>query len=147
MGEAIEDAQRRDEIWTEARGELRRAYLAVGFGRFDEALEACERARELIDGEHHLPATIRGSVLAAKGDLRGAIGALREVTRRFPEATLPRLHFAEACYLAGRERQADRALEAARRLGVDEHAEFLDALEATWSDVEPSEVPPPVQID
>lgn len=142
-----EDEGRDSDDWECARQELRRGYMLVSFGQFDAAIEACRRADDLIGGEHHLPRTIEGNALVARGEVREAIRLLREVTREFPEAALPKMHFAEACYFAGRKRQADRALDEARELDDGEHAEFLEALQTTWRDVEADEIPPPIEIE
>ncbi len=138
---------RESSDWERARQELRRGYMLVSFGQFDDAIEACRRADTLVDGAHHLPRMIEGNVLVARGDLREAIGVLREVTREFPQAALPKMHFAEACYLAGRKRQGDRALDEAWELDDGEHAEFLEALQTTWRDIDADEIPPPIEIE
>lgn len=134
------------EAWAAAREDLRRAYLLVSFGDFDPAIEACRRADRRIEGDHHLPKTLEGNFQVARGDVREALGTLRTVTRAHPGAALPRIHFAEACLLAGRRRQGERALEKARELDDGEHADMIAKLEAAWEDVDPDEVPPPVEI-
>jgi len=141
------ETERTDETWEQSRRELRRAYLLVGFGNIDEAIEICRKVDERLESAHHLPGTMEGEFLVAKGDLRGALGRLREVTRSFPDEPLPRLHFAEACYLDGRTEQGSRALERARELDDGEHAEFAASLEETWCGVEPEEIPPPVRVE
>jgi predicted Zn-dependent protease len=146
MPETI-DSDDESTDWERARQELRRGYMLVSFGQFEPAIEACRRADELVDGEHHLPRTLEGNALVARGDLREAIGVLREVTQNFPQAALPQMHFAEACYLAGRKRQADRALDRAGELDDGEHADFLEALQTTWRDVDADEIPPPIEIE
>ena len=132
--------------WEAARRDLQRAYLLVSFGHVDPAIEACRRADRRIDGDHHLPKTLAGNFQIAAGELRAALRTLREVTRAHPQAALPQAHFAEACLLAGRQRQGERALATARELDDGEHTELIDRLEAAWRGIAPDEVPPPVEI-
>lgn len=132
--------------WAAARRELKRAYLLVSVGEIEPAIEKCRRADRRIDGAHHLPETLAGSFQIARGEMREAIATLREVTRAHPEAALPRAHFAEACFFAGRTRQGERALEKARELDDGDHAELIAELETIWKGVDPDEIPPPVDI-
>ena len=97
----------------EVRRELKRAYLLVSWGNFDEAIEVCRGADQLAEPAHHLPRTMIGNFLVAKGEVGEALKVLRQVTREFPEEALPQIHFSEACYLAGRKRQGDRAFSKA----------------------------------
>lgn len=144
MTDTTDDEQQNG--WDEARDELRRAYLLVSFGNYDEAIEACHRADDLVDGSHHLPKTLEGNFLVSRGDVRAAIKTLRKVTKSFPDETLPQIHFAEACYFGGRKRQGDRALKKAKDLDDGEYREMIDELEAAWEDVEPDEIPPPLEV-
>jgi Flp pilus assembly protein TadD len=145
MEKASEETQV-PEGWEEARDELRRAYLLVSFGMVDEAIEVCRRADGLIDGGHHLPRTMEGSFLIARGDVTEALKLLRRVTRGNPQAVLPRVHFAEACYSAGRTRQGERALSKARQLDNGEHERMIEKLKETWGELEAAEIPPPVEL-
>lgn len=142
----MQHARTDDETWRECRDELRRAYLLVSFGNVDAGIEICREVDDRLGGAHHLPATLEGEFLVAKGELREAIGRLRETIQRFPEQVLPRLHFAEACYLDGRTEQGERALEEARERHDGEHTELLESLEETWGDVDAEAIPPPVRI-
>jgi len=135
-----------EEAWAAARRDLQRAYLLVSYGDIEPAIEACRRADRRIEGAHHLPKTLEGNFQVARGEVRAALGTLRGVARAHPEASLPRIHFAEACLLAGRARQGERALERARELDDGEHAEMIAGLEAAWDDLDPDDVPPPVEI-
>lgn len=146
MSETTAQTTADEEAWEGARRDLRRAYLLVNFGHLEPAIEACRRADRRIDGNHPLPKTLEGNFQVARGEIRKALGTLRSVTRAHPEAALPRIHFAEACLLAGRERQATRAMEKARELDDGEHGELLASLEAAWEGIAPDETPPPVEI-
>jgi len=142
----MQNARTDDETWKECRDELRRAYLLVSFGNVEKGIDICRDVDDRLGGAHHLPGTLEGEFLVAKGELREAIARLRETVQRFPEQVLPRLHFAEACFLDGRAEQGERALDEARERHDGAHAEFLDALEETWGDADPEEIPPPVRI-
>jgi predicted Zn-dependent protease len=119
--------------------------MQMGFGQFDEALESCARAERLL-GEHYLPATLRAAVLSARGQHAEAIRALKRIRDNHPEQALPHLYFAEACFFSGRTRQAERALACADdcEKSQDEEA-FLERLRAVWEQVEPADVPPPLE--
>ena len=128
-----------------AQLELKRAYVQLGFGQFDEAMASCDRAAELV-GEHYLPDTLRGAILSASGRHADALAELKRVRKRYPSQALPHLYFAEACYLSGRERQGERALEDADGCEMSEHeAEFSSQLRQLWNQVEPEDVPPPLE--
>lgn len=131
----------------EARDELRRAYLQVSFGKYPEAIAACERAAQLAP-DHHLPATLKGSFEMAAGRVRDALGTLRGVTRRHDEEALPQIYFAEACFMAGRRRQGERALDKAEALlDSQELADLIDSLRQTWASVDADELPPPLVVE
>ncbi|MGM0555886.1 MAG: tetratricopeptide repeat protein [Myxococcota bacterium] len=128
-----------------ARTELKRAYVQMGFGQFEEASESCSRAATML-GEHYLPETLRAAVLSASGRHREAIAALKVIRKKYPEQALPHLYFAEACFLSGRRRQAQRALNCAQDCETStEEASFLERLRTLWNQIEPSEVPPPLE--
>lgn len=131
-----------------ARDELRRAYLLVSFGRFDEAIEACRRADRLLEGGHPLPKTLAGNFSIARGDVATGLKLLREAIERFPDEPLPRIHFAEACFVDGRMRRGERALERARALDESEStfAELIDEVERAWAGVDSGDVPPPLRV-
>lgn len=129
-----------------ARDELRRAYLLVSFGRFDEAIEACRRANRLLDGGHPLPKTLAGNFSIARGDVATGLKLLREAIERFPDEPLPRIHFAEACFVDGRMRRGERALERARSLDESTYAELIGEVEKAWRGVDSGDVPPPLRV-
>ncbi|MFP4600479.1 MAG: tetratricopeptide repeat protein [Persicimonas sp.] len=140
-----------DEAELAAQEELKRAYMQVSFGQFDQAIESCERAaRHLPD--HHLPAALKGSFELAAGRVREALGTLRQATRRWNDQPLPWLYFAEACFLGGRRRQGLRALDKAEKHAarmeqgeqVAQIGELIDELRQIWKAVEPTEMPPPL---
>jgi predicted Zn-dependent protease len=133
-----------DDAGLRAQEELKRGYLHVSFGQYDEGIKACRSAAELAP-DHHLPPTLEGSFEMAAGRLREALGTLRKATRRHPDQPLPWLYFAEACFLSGRRRQGERALGKAQALDEPgEHGDLIADLRQTWQAVEPSEVPPPL---
>ena len=128
-----------------ARMELKRAYLQLSFAKFDDALESCRRAAELAP-EHVLPPTIEGAIMVSKGQFRDAMSLLREVGKAHPDEPLPRVYLAEACLLAGRSKQGLRALDRAEELDErDEHRELLDELRTLWEELDPEDVPPPLE--
>jgi predicted Zn-dependent protease len=143
-----------DQTDSAGQVELKRAYLHVSFGQYDQAIEACDRAAAAAP-EHHLPATLRGSFEMAAGRVRDALGTLRPVTRRHPDEPLPKIYFAEACFLAGRHRQGLRALKQAEAIcqeaqddpQVAQCIELVDGLRQIWQSVEPTEVPPPLVVE
>jgi predicted Zn-dependent protease len=128
-----------------AQLELKRAYVQLGFGQFDEALDSCERAGELL-GDHYLPDTLRGAVLSARGRHKEAVAVLKKVTRRHEGRALPHLYFAEACFLSGREQQARRALDAAEACErTQQETQMLAQLRELWDDLDADVVPPPLE--
>ncbi len=130
-----------------ARDELRRAYMHVSFGQYDEAIAACERAAKVAP-DHYLPPTLQGSFELACGRVRDALGTLRGVTRRHGDEPLPQIYFAEACLLSGRRRQGERALDKAERLADSEEVEQLvDELRQIWEAIDPSQMPPPLVVE
>ena len=135
-----------DGAYEASRSELRRAYLLVSFGRFEAAVEACRRADDLIDGGHHLPKTLEGSFLISKGDTAEALQVLRRVVADRPEVALPRIHFAEACFLEGRMRQGEHHLEEARRIDDGRHDALIERLAEAWLEVEVESIPPPMEV-
>ena len=131
-----------------ARAELQRAYLLLGWGNVEEALEACGRARELAP-EHPLPPTIEATVLIAAGRLPEALRLLRRTCREHRDAVLPQVHFAEANLLMGRLERGFRELERAEALCEEsggEHAGLVALLRQSWEGLAPEQVPAPVVI-
>ncbi len=115
-----------------AQVELKRAYLLVEYGEIDDALKACDAAAQLA-ASVSTPTVLKGAILTGIGRHKEALALLRQATRRWPDAPLTHLHFAEACYFAGRERQARQALDEAQRADSDgEHATLIDALRTLW---------------
>ncbi|QDG53392.1 tetratricopeptide repeat protein [Persicimonas caeni] len=140
-----------------ARVELKRAFLHMSFAQYDEAIAACDRAAACAP-EHSLPVALKGSFEMAAGRVRDALGTLRRATKRHPGDALSHIYFAEACFLAGRERQAERALSRAEKLaeacadigqqGVGQQdvdlVGLIENLRQTWRDIGSSQVPPPL---
>jgi predicted Zn-dependent protease len=150
-----------------ARVELKRAFLHMSFAQYDQAIAACERAAACAP-EHPLPVALKGSFEMAAGRVRDALGTLRRATKRHPGDALSHIYFAEACFLAGRERQAERALSRAEKLaeacadigqqdvgqqdvGQQDVGQqdvdlvgLIENLRQTWRDIGSSQVPPPL---
>ncbi|RDV38395.1 hypothetical protein DV096_06135 [Bradymonadaceae bacterium TMQ3] len=137
-----EDARHR------AHQELQRAYLLITYGHCTEALEACERAAELLP-DHPLPLTLKGGILIASGQLPLAIRTLQQVKRTHRDDILASIYMAEACFLAGRHRRAWRVLDEIdpEALAQSPHAELALALRETWSQIPPDELPKPLQVN
>ena len=115
-----------------ARRALQIAHVCMAEGELSLATEALDEAIASAP-DHPLPSALRGNLLCMSGALPEALSCLRSVTRRWPDAPCGYVFFAEACFFAGRHRQADRALRQAQKL--DEQGvwqEHIDALERLW---------------
>lgn len=129
-----------------SREELQRAYLLLGYGDIEEALEACKRAQQLAPG-HPMPTLIEGTVRIAAGDLRAALALLKRATQRWPQEPLGHIYLAEANLLMGRRDAGNRSLTQARELDEGgQHVQLIAELEAIFGALEPSELPPPLKI-
>lgn len=138
------DLQREDAV-EQAKIELKRAYVQLGFGQFDEALQSCSAAGDVLD-DHYLPQTLRGAILSASGRHKEALKTLKDLRLRHPERALPHLYFAEACLLSGRRQQGERALDAATQCEKSsQERQMLEHLRQLWSQVDPDVVPPPLK--
>ena len=100
---------------TNAKTELRRAYLMIEWGRLDDALAACDRAKELLPSPHPMPDALAGSFLSAFGHHTDALKRFRRALRLDPDHIFSNIAFAETCLFLGRDRQARRALERVER--------------------------------
>lgn len=130
---------------TTAQTELRRAYLMIEWGRLADALEACSAASQR-EPDSPLPDTMAGSFLCAYGHHSEALKRLRKASRQAPDFALPHIYFAEASFLMGRPKVAQRSLARAKEL--DEEGEFdvlIDHLEALFADCD--ELPQPLVVD
>ncbi len=96
----------------QANQELQRAYLLLDYGEWDRAMAACERAGVLAP-DHWLPETLKGAILAAKGDLQLATRVLKRAADRHPNRAYPRLQLAESLLLSGSLIQGRRHLKKA----------------------------------
>ena len=129
---------------SEAAGELKRAYLHLGFGEYTEAIAACETAAKLVP-DHPLPPTLKASFELAVGRCTQALGELRAITRRHPNYPLGLLYFAEAAFLCGRRQTATRALSAAADLPMGQSVRILfEGLHEFWVDQVWEDVPAPL---
>jgi len=141
-----QDTGQDDVEETTARAELKRAYMLAHFGRFDEAIACCQKAAEIAP-DHVLPPTMEGAFLTAAGRNRKALGHLRKVVKRFSDEPLPRLHFAEACLLAGRVKKGFGELDAAVELDEEgEHAELAQLLRETFDGLDKNDIPDPLEV-
>lgn len=130
-----------------AQESLKKAYLFLSYGQYQEAIDACDAAARLAPG-HPLAPTLKGSFELAVGRVNEALGTLRAVTRRHPKHALALLYFAEACFLAGRSAAAQRALDQLDKLTLSEALrEFRDELVQVWDSFAPDAIPPPLVAD
>lgn len=126
---------------------LKKAYLFLSYGQYEEAIEACEAASRAAPG-HPLAAVLKGSFEMAVGRINDALGTLRAVTNRHPEHPLALLYFAEACFLAGRSAAAQRALAQLDKLTLSEALrEFRDELVQVWDCMALDTIPPALVAD
>ncbi len=126
MTNPIEDDLARAQL------ELKRAYLLLEAGEADLAAESAERAVSIAP-DHPIPTIIRGAILCAMGNSRGALGALRAARKRWPSEALAHVHFAEACFFAGRDTRGVSALSDARSCpNSTAHAALIDSMEGFW---------------
>ena len=117
----------------QAQLELKRAYLMIEHGQWEEAFASCELAAKLAP-HSPTPRLLYGHFLASAGRPREALAELRQVTRRWPDLALGHLYFAEACFMAGRKDQGLKALGAARAQGLEpDLAALADSLEQVWT--------------
>lgn len=135
---------------TAARSALQRAYLLVGFGRFDEAIAACDEAGELLP-DHPLAPALKGAFMLARGQALEAMQHLARVQRRFPDDPMTRLHYCEALFFAGRSQRAWKELDALERTLVHDEPnspwlEFARGLRACWQDVPAGTLPAPLVV-
>jgi predicted Zn-dependent protease len=137
--ETGQERGRQDDV----RETLSRAYLLVGWGQVDAAVALCEQVDADLGGEHPLPQTLAGGFLVGAGRINEGLKRLGATVRRFPRAPLPGIQFAEACFLAGRRRQAERAMDRVRPLleeASDESHRWYDSLRDVWLSDDPPAV-------
>src|SRR5690554_5091864 len=143
----MDAAQDALEMQASAQDSLKQAYLFLSFGRYQEAIDACDAAARLAP-KHPLAPTLKGSFEMSVGRVGDALGTLRAVTRRHPKYPLAWLYFAEACFLDGRSAAAQRALSELDKLPLtDALLEFRDELVQVWSSVARDVIPPPLVAD
>lgn len=112
----------------DASTHLKRAYLLLDFGEWDPALQACEQARQTAPN-HWLPDTLKGAILAARGDLQDAVKVLKRVVERHPDHAYPRIQLAEVTFLLGARPSAERHLVRAQTASdFEEYRELFDSL-------------------
>lgn len=127
------------------KSELQRAYLLMGFGRFEEALQVCDEVATYLE-ESALPGAIRGAILIAAGRPQEAMKELSRHCRAHPTSLLSEIYLAEACFLAGRSRRAWKILDRLWTRGVAESpfGELTENLRESWSQLEEVESRAPV---
>lgn len=119
---------------TLAQHQLKCAYLFLDQEAWEDALQACELAKESAP-EHFLPDTLKGAILTAKGDFKEAIKVLRVAAKRHPENALPQIYLAEALLLSGAKPQGLRQLEQAQsRQDAHIHTEVMGLLHEAFVD-------------
>lgn len=127
---------------------LKKAYVLLGDGHFQEALNYCERAAGAGEDEH-LAHTLRGAILTASGRPLEAMRALIRLHRGRPQEVLTALYLAEACFFAGRHRRGWKVLEKIDdgRLADSPWSGFAAQLRETWNGLaEWEEVPKPQPV-
>ena len=102
---------------------LKKAYLLLSNGHFEEALNYCDRAAEESEDDV-LARTLRGAFLTASGRPVEAMQELMRLHQRRRETILSALYLAEACFLAGRHRRGWKVLE-----GIDDQ----ELAESRWT--------------
>lgn len=116
-----------------AQQALKLAYLLFEQGESDQALEACDVAIDVAP-DHATPVAIKGSMMMNLGDHRSALKILQKACKRWPQAALPQVYFAECCFLLERTRQGSKSLERARAAeDALEHKDLIDALFVFWT--------------
>jgi predicted Zn-dependent protease len=127
---------------TNAKTELKRAYLMIEWGRLDDALAACEDAAKAAPG-HPLPYALAGSFLSAFGRHGDALKQLRKALRVAPDDPFANLCFAETSLMLGRTGPARRALDRLRNGdaldagGFSKWADGLAQLESELAEMTP----------
>ncbi|MEM1347057.1 MAG: hypothetical protein AAGI01_00775 [Myxococcota bacterium] len=120
------------EVRAQAGRELGRAMVLLEMEESEAALQACERAVGLAP-QDATPAVVRALVWQAMGRGREALMELKRITRAWPESALGHIHFAEACFLGGRERAGWRAMDRARQVCETEDERALwGAMQEAW---------------
>lgn len=136
-----------DDNLNEAQMALKKAYLLLSFGHFQEALLACSQAAELCPGNYVAPA-LHGAILIAAGRATDAIQYLSRIIRRYPDEPLPRLYFCEACLLGGRTQRGLKELEiVGKTIAADSPwRQFYESIQATFDGLDPDQIPAPLVV-
>ncbi len=124
-----------------AQGLLKLAYIKLGDGEHEAAMEACRQA-EKRPGAAPLARALQGAVLSARGDTKEAMSYLMKWHRRHPDAIGIRIYLAEACWLEGRKRRAHRLLDESEGLEEEGWGQMADSLRETWGMLEDLENSP-----
>ena len=136
-----------DANLNEAQKALKKAYLLLSFGHFDQAIVACSEAAALCPGNCVAP-SLHGAILIASGRTTDAIQYLSRIIRRYPDETLPRLYFCEACLLGGRAQRGLKELNAIGKTITDDSPwkAFYDSLHATFDGLDLTLIPQPLLV-
>ena len=136
-----------DANLNEAQRALKKAYLLLSFGHFDQALLACKQATELCPDNYVAP-SLHGAILIASGRVTDAIQYLSRIIRRYPDEPLPRLYFCEACLLGGRTQRGLKELSTiGKTIATDSPwFAFYESIQATFDGLDPSLIPAPLVV-
>lgn len=112
---------------------LKRAYVSMNCGYFEEAIEACVVAAERAD-DPLVADTLRGAILTASGRPTEALQLLMPLHRQREDAILTALYLAEACFFAGRIRRGWKVLDGIDPEELDDSPwrDFADQLRRSW---------------
>lgn len=111
---------------------LKLAYLQLSAGALDEARESCIEAC-VCAPDHPTPEGVMAAIDIARGDLRAALKRARQTSRKWPDAAIGHVYLAEANFLTGRSRLAERALSNARQADdFEAWREHVEQLELLW---------------
>lgn len=136
-----------DANLTEAQKMLKKAYLLLSFGHFDQALIACSEAAKLCPDNHVAP-SLHGAILIASGRTTDAIQYLSRIIRRYPNEPLPRLYFCEACLLGGRAQRGLKELDIVGKM-IDADSpwrQFYESIQATFDGLDLTLIPQPLIV-
>ena len=132
---------------SEAQISLKKAYLLLSYGHFNQAINSCTEATKLCP-DNYLAPSLHGAILVAAGRINEAIQHLSRVMRRFPNEILPRLYFCEACLLGGRTQRGLKELGTIGKTITEDSPwfPFYENVQATFEGLDPSQIPAPLVV-
>ncbi|MBA2660962.1 MAG: tetratricopeptide repeat protein [Bradymonadaceae bacterium] len=130
-----------------AQAALKRAYLLLGYGHFEQAIAACEEAIAHCPN-HPLAPALQGAILCASGRTSEALQHLARVMRRFPDEIVARIYFCEACFLGGRTQRGFKELDKLddELSDDDPWTPFVDSLRESFEGLDPKQIPPALVV-